>query len=204
MISIRPLLSSDCATLAEAHINHLRTPFKGRAGIQLLTIYYHAFVTQHGGTAFVAVDNGDFLGFVCAIWNRRAIRYFLMKNTLRLIFPALRYSIRSPRHVFNVLHKLISPIDTYSLTIKGYELRPLVVLPQHRGRAVADMLVRRLLLDALDRGFDHISLFTEHDNLAAQSFYKRVGFFQVQTIHTRYTDVQLFRYNLSDNDSKPK
>lgn len=61
---------------------------------------------------------------------------------------------------------------------------------------MADHLVKRLIQDAGERGYDQVFLFTEADNLPAIRFYTRFGFAPGETPDE---SARLFRYFIREN-----
>ncbi len=64
----------------------------------------------------------------------------------------------------------------YEPSTEGYELRPIVVSAEYRGRDVAPLLLKVLMRDARERGFSTIHLYTEENNIPALRFYQKSGF----------------------------
>ncbi len=176
MIEIRPLRAADCPQVASAHAACLRTPFKTSGGVHLLQFHYELLVNQQGGICYVALVDSQFAGFVCGIWNHQLINRVNRKKPIRLLFYSLQHLLSTPHHIKDNLQTLILRRSGKISYPEGYELRPIVVLPQFRGQGVADALVECLIEDARQRGYEQIFLFTEADNLAAIRFYARFGF----------------------------
>lgn len=181
MIEIRPLQAADCLQVASAHATCLRTPFKTAGGIRLLQAHYELLVNQQGGICYVALVDSRFAGFVCGIWNHQLINRVNRKKPIRLILYSLQHLLSAPQHIKENLQTLILRRSGKISYPEGYELRPIVVLPQFRGQSVADALVERLIEDARQRGYEQMFLFTEADNLAAIRFYTRFGFVLEET-----------------------
>lgn len=197
MIEIRLLELEDCLAVAEAHINYLNTPFKGNSGIKLLNIYYEVIARQKGGIGFVAIYDDNFAGFVCGIWNRGMIKKALLQKWNRLAIYGLRQSLQIPKLIPSVLRRTINPYATDFFKIDGYELRPIVILPEYRGQGIADDLTMDVLTDAKQRGFGHISLTVEGNNPAAEKFYIKFGFELERQINKAGITSKLMRYSFS-------
>jgi len=195
LVEICPLELKDCLAVAEAHANYLRTPFRGNAGIRVLKIRYEAIASQKGGIGFVALDDGKFVGFACGIWDPGAISQSIRKKWSRLILNGIKYVIRSPGMILGLIRRMMNPHTTGIIKIEGYELRPIVVLPDHRGRGIANQLTQRVLDDAKQRGYREIILFTEVDNLRAAKFYTKFGFNFERKLNMAGYVYKLFRYH---------
>ncbi len=194
MIEIRPLQISDCPEVAIAHAAYLRSPFKTWGGIHLLQTHYEAMTCQEGGICFVALVNAKFAGFVCGIWNRQIIAKINPGNPFRLAVYGLQHLLARPHLLRDHLHSFFLRYTDKITYPEGYELRPIVVLPQFRGQGVADRLVERLIQDARERDYNQIFLFTEDDNAAAIRFYLRFGFVLSETPGQ---SGKLFRYSIN-------
>lgn len=181
MLEIRPLQNSDCPAVASAHAAFLRTPFHTWGGVRLLQAHYETLARQQGGICFVARVDSQFAGFVCGIWDHQVINQLNRRKPLRLALYSLEHLLEHPTHLGENLRAYILRRAGAIQYPEGYELRPIVVLPQFRGQGVADRLVERLIQDAGKRGFDQVFLFTEADNLPAIHFYTRFGFVPVET-----------------------
>jgi ribosomal protein S18 acetylase RimI-like enzyme len=196
MLEIRPLQIQDCPAVASAHAAFLRTPFHTWGGIHLLQAHYEILTFQQGGICFVALQDSQFAGFVCGIWDHRVINQLNRRKPLRLAIYSLQHLLARPNLLQENLRSFFLRRSGAIQYPEGYELRPIVVLPQFRGQGVADQLVRRLIQDAGERGYDQVFLFTEADNLPAIRFYTRFGFAPSETPDE---SARLFRYFIREN-----
>jgi ribosomal protein S18 acetylase RimI-like enzyme len=197
-MEIRSLKTEDCLTIAKIHMKYLTTSFKGQAGLQLLNIYYEVIASQTGGIGLVAAKDSELVGFVCGIWDQGAIKKALMKKWSRLLIYGIKQSLQTPKIIQELLSRLFnSRILNSRVKARGYELRPIVVLPTCRGRNLADALTWRLLEDAKQRGYSQIFLLTDSNNHAAMRFYMRFGFELGSQINQRKDHVVLLYYSLS-------
>jgi ribosomal protein S18 acetylase RimI-like enzyme len=201
LAEIHSLELKDCLAVAEAHMNYLRTPFRGNAGIQLLKLRYEVIASQKGGIGFVAREDGKFAGYVCGVWDRGAIRKSLLKRWSSLIINGVQQVVQSPKTIPGFLRRATNPRTIGIVKIDGYELRPLVVLPSYRGRRIADQLTQRLLDDAKQRGYGQVFLVTEMDNFAAAKFYTKFGFKFEKEVNLEGAPEKLFRYYFPANDA---
>ncbi|GAB4491598.1 MAG: hypothetical protein Fur0016_23400 [Anaerolineales bacterium] len=191
MLEIRPLQISDCPAVASAHAAHLRTPFHTWGGVRLLQAHYEILTRQQGGICFVAEIDSRFAGFVCGIWDHHVINQLNRRKPLRLALYSVEHLLEQPAQLRQNLRNYFLRRSGAIHYPQGYELRPIVVLPQFRGQGVADRLVQQLIQDAEERGFDQIFLFTEADNLSAIRFYTRFGFVPAEIADET---ARMFRY----------
>jgi GNAT superfamily N-acetyltransferase len=197
MLEIRTLRSEDCISVAEAHINYLTTPFRGKAGVQLLKIYYEVIAEGMGGIGFVAFKDEQIVGFVCGIWDRPAIKRALLKRWDKLVIYGVRQSLQIPKVTPGFIRRLLNPQTTNIIRIEGYELRPMVVIPDYRGQGIADQLALRLLNDAKQRGFKQVFLVVENNNFVAEKLYTKLGFTFERQIDVAGNIMKLFSYSFS-------
>ncbi len=176
MLQILPLQNDSAVLAAHAHITYLRSPLQSAGGYGMLVAQYQAVAGQAGATGFVAWVDGQFAGFICGVWDRRALQKKLLASAPRLVWYTLQQIAAHPSYFVYRLARRFSYARQAENMYHGYELRPIVVLPEFRGQGVADCLVDRLLEDARARGFAQVYLFTEQDNHAAARFYVRYGF----------------------------
>ena len=215
MIEILPLSLEDCPAVASAHVNFLNSPLKSESGARILEYHYKSICRQDGAVGYIAKINGQFAGYVCGIWNPKALRRILVTHWPKLVFNTLQHALKDPQFMLYGIRKLLGIHNIIFNGIKNlpkvkqpvgnianlYELRPVVVLPKFRGQGIADELVKRLLEDAHARGFNHVYLLTEEDNFPAIKFYTRFGFTFEKRVHlhagTSYeTYGKLFKYYL--------
>jgi ribosomal protein S18 acetylase RimI-like enzyme len=147
---------------------------------------------QAGACGFVAIESNKIIGYVCGIWEPKVLRRELFRSQwLKLGWWIIIQAINKPSVFFNLIRRYQ---NSTSIEDEGsaYELRPIVVLPEYRRKGVAGLLLNILIEDAARRGFDRIILYTEDDNIAAQSFYIKEKFNLVTivsrngTIYHRY------------------
>ena len=144
----------------------------------------------------MAQVNSQFAGFVCGIWDHHVINELNRRKPLRLALYSLEHMLEHPSQLGENLRAYFLRRAGAIPYPEGYELRPIVVLPQFRGQGVADRLVERLIQDAGERGYDQIFLYTEADNLPAIRFYTRFGFVLRETPDE---SARMFQYFIQEN-----
>lgn len=174
MIFIQPMREEDCQTVARLHLNNLRTELRGLPGLNLLERYYRALTASRGGSGYVAKKNNQLVGFICGVWDANNVRQVLFRNNLAALFYwGLVHLLSNPR-MFRQFWKQLRGHGRFPE--EGYELRPIAVDRGARKAGVGKMLLEAILLDARQRGFTQIYLFTEEDNEEANEFYQHTGF----------------------------
>jgi ribosomal protein S18 acetylase RimI-like enzyme len=189
---IRQIKTSDSPAAARLHLQHLHSNFTGRPGYHLLRLYYQAVACQVGGCGFVVENVGHISGFICGVWDKKAIyRTLITRHFFPLCFWAASQALIQPSVILLAIKKLISKQPEFPT--KGYELRPIVVSIEARGTGAAAKLVERLFEDAAKKGFLGIHLMTEQDNIAAQKLYQKMGFKEVGCFHRLSTNYLVFK-----------
>lgn len=168
---------------AALHLKYLKTYFKGTSGKKIIECVYKVVASNSGGKGFIAIDNDNIIGFICGIWNQKAIyRKILKDNGIWLFLLVLWQSFANPKCLIYIIKLIYSIIFEKEKKIKSYELRPIVVSPDCRGKGVAVALVDVLKEDAAKRGFKNIYLYVELENIRAKKFYEKIGFRQKDRI----------------------
>lgn len=182
--SIVPLALEHCAQAANLHLKHLSTGYRGRPGVRLLEAYYAALVQSDGGCGYVAEQMGPagapngvvVVGYVCGVWEPAAVRSTLLgAQWPRLAFWTSAQVLIRPRLVVELVGRWRNAVRKPAAR-QAYELRPIVVDAAMRRRGIGAQLVDALLADASRRGFRQVHVFSEKDNVAANAFYRRIGF----------------------------
>lgn len=177
---IRPLETGDAGAVAALHQAALHTRMAGMAGRHLLACYYRALVAGVGGCGFVALEpDGRVAGFICGVWDPAAVRKNLLRMTWgRLLSWGGVHVFCHPASLADIFRRLL-PCRAQRCRLGGeaeYELRPIVVAEEYRGRGIAEHLLRQLLEDVRNRGYKSVMLKTEIDNVRANAFYVKHGF----------------------------
>ena len=176
-LNIIPLGREHRSEIARLHLDHLRGRFKGVAGQNLLERYYGTVSIGRGATGFVALKGLGVVGYVCGVWDPASVRRELVRQYwASLLVWGIFQIVTNPPMLRRFLPARLLGQKDSDETLKGYELRPIVVTPSSRGTGAAMLLVHALVADAADRGFDSIYLLTEPDNFAAKKFYIKAGF----------------------------
>lgn len=204
MIDIVPLKASHARPIAQLHMENLNTNFSGRAGFELLRLYYETIAKEAGGCGYVAMDQNEIMGFVCGIWSVRELRRnLLLSHGLLLALWGTAQFLMRPVLFLDFLARFRSSDladDSSTGNHPLYELRPIVVISRMRRSGLGRQLVKRLIDDARSRGYDAICLYTEQENETAQNFYERLGFSEVGRLNRNSGRYLLYEMNLARND----
>ncbi|MEZ4605408.1 MAG: N-acetyltransferase [Deinococcales bacterium] len=121
---------------------------------------------------------------------------------LEALFPSDRLSAKSLRHLIRKGHAdvliisfkeqpsqiLADAVLLYRKGSRSARLYSLVVDPQHRGKKLAQSLLRHLAMLALNKGCEQIRLELREDNQAALKLYEKQGYHFVERIEGYYQD----------------
>jgi len=177
MIVVVPMERSHTQQVALLHLNHLSTPFHGRAGRELLALYYATLAEGHGGCGYVAVSERQVVGYVCGVWDATQVeRQFMRRYGLQAALWGLQQILTYPRLLLRMIGRQRGVGRSPAKQDVGYELRPIVVVPDTRGTGLATQLLKVLLVDAARRGFSSVHLVAEQDDGRANAFYRKSGF----------------------------
>ena len=183
MLTIRPLEHGDAPKLASLHLTYLRSNLRGYPARKLLSLYYQYISHGNGACGYVADKDGTTVGYVCGIWDKRALRSAIIhKGWFKLLIWGLCEIAINPRLLLKAVRPLLSFRQQPRQTEWPFELRPIVVASEARGSGAAKILVDTLAQDARTQGFDVINLITEADNIIAQRFYEKMGFSRTEDI----------------------
>ena len=210
--SIVPLALAHCAQVASLHLEHLSTGFRGRPGLQLLQAYYAALVQSDGGSGFVAeqmgplgAGHGAVVGYACGLWDPTVVRSTLLRAALsaqwlRLVLWGGVHVLVRPRLVVELVGRWRTA-EKESAPRQAYELRPIVVDAAMRRNGIGFQLVDTLLADACRRGFQQVHVFAEETNVAANAFYRRIGFRCAERESRQGAALLRYEYTLPGNES---
>lgn len=174
---IAPMQPAHCRAVARLHLQHLTTPFMGKPGLELLSLYYKEVSKGQGGCGYVAVLDGEVVGYICGIWDRQTLRRNLLRRAwFWALFWSFAQELTKPKLFINFIQRLNQTMRNRVGDFEGYELRPIVVSPKARGNGVAGRLLEAIYKDANERGYETIQLFAEPENARANSFYQKNRF----------------------------
>jgi ribosomal protein S18 acetylase RimI-like enzyme len=181
LISIVTLNVQYLKDVAFLHQQYLPTLFSGKAGLQLLKVYYSCIVHAGGACGYVAIEEGLVVGYICGVWNHKLVRKHLLSRHLpQLVVWGIMLVLRNPHSIHEIALRFLgtAPFLTgnrVGLPHSGYELRPIVVKQAYQGTGLASQLISHLIRDALGRGFDGMFLYAEASNSRANAFYEKLG-----------------------------
>jgi ribosomal protein S18 acetylase RimI-like enzyme len=202
MIVVIPMNRSHTKQVALMHLNHLQTQFHGRAGRELLALYYRSLAEGDGACGYVAVLDNQVIGYVCGVWDAAQVKHQLMRRYgVQVAVWGLVQILTYPQLLLRMIRRSRSVGALAARDDLGYELRPMVVAPAERGNGLAAQLLKMLLVDAARRGYTFIHLVTEEDNGPANAFYRKNGFEFVSQMVVEGIGKNCYRRTTEDSSS---
>lgn len=190
------LSESYIVPVVQLHLNNLRSPFKGKPGIEILKLYYNALIRSDGGSGFVALKDTSVIGYICGIWDPNLVmKRLLTRSWYKLLYWGIYSCIVDPKLLYHFILRLMPRKKFHhKKTEKEYELRPIVVDLDQRGKGFSSLLLKALIEDAIKHGYKTIYLKTENDNLSAQRFYEKEGFKRIENINESGRSLYQYKY----------
>lgn len=162
--------------VARLHAACINQGFLPTLGLPFLALLYQAMEEASGSVLLVEEVDGRIVGFVSGALGMGAIYRQMLRHPIRLT-TALLPSLIRPRRLLRMLEIVRYGRDTRAEhgASPVAELLSIAVLPDVRGRGVAERLYRALVMHFRERGIDAFKI-TVGDALApAHRFYERMG-----------------------------
>lgn len=174
---IRQANQNEASRLALLHQDNIETGFLSQLGRPFLELLYRELIRSDKAVCLVAEDKGLIIGYVCGCENTRSFyRDFLRRKFLsagaKLFFKALKPA--TARGVFEHLRGARQAEAPGSLPTP--ELISLAVARQFRGAGIGGYLVAALASELDRRAIAEFKVVVGSSLLAANAFYKKMGF----------------------------
>jgi hypothetical protein len=187
---IRPIGYNQIQDVVTLHLNFLETNFINNiSSSNLLRYYYNSLINLKENIAHYSMVDDNIVGYICFVRSLRNI-YLKMIKEYNVLF-AINYVANMPTQpkIFyrDVINRLLTlgknirqrtSIENHDLDKNKkeiYELRPIVVVPMHRGSGLAHLLIERAEQDLLNKGENRYFLRVYRTNQRAINFYRKVG-----------------------------
>jgi ribosomal protein S18 acetylase RimI-like enzyme len=162
--------------VARLHIFGIPSGFISSLGQDFVAGLYEAIVEDQNSFGFVAVKDGEVLGFTAFSTNLSMLyKYVIFKKGFKFAF-LLAGNMLSWRNIKKVWSNLFYPEKMKKHELPDAELLSIVVAPQGRGKGIAKQLVDAGFKECRKRGIDKIKVLVAADNQAANELYKKCGF----------------------------
>lgn len=175
MITYRLATLADIPSIAKVHLMCFPDSMWAFLGEALIRAFYSEYV-QEQNIFVVAEEDHSLIGF-CMGYERptKARERFMQKNKKALIRRVLIGLLSCNKLVYSkCLDNFLPKSKGYEATQKG-DLLSICVLPEFRGKGVADALVQHFEELLRNRNITAYTLSVYTDNIRAISFYKRQG-----------------------------
>ncbi|AVA36761.1 GNAT family N-acetyltransferase [Cupriavidus metallidurans] len=171
--------ADDLSQVVEVHLAAFPGFFLSSLGRPFLTVMYRAFLSQPGSVFVIAEDGGRLQGFAVGSLKRSegdrslALRYF--PSFVAALVPAvLRNPIKVTRRICG---QLFSGRGQPEFPDNSAVLRSIGILPEEKGKGLANDLLGDFEKQALVKGAEAVVLTTDADsNDRAIGFYKKNGY----------------------------
>lgn len=182
---ICPMTTSHTDMVVGIHLRSFRNFFLSFLGPRFLRLYYEGIMKYPDGAGYVYVEEEHIVGFVCGVLNpSRFYRYLLRTSWWRFALAALGAAVRRPSIIPRLFRALLYPRQA-SGQMSSATLTSIAVDPAMQGEGIGTKLVAAFLEDMRARGVETVNLTTDrHNNDAANSFYRRLGFHCARTFVT--------------------
>lgn len=186
-VAIRVLDINDCFSVARIHTLAFPESSLTRLGIEAVRRYYaQQMVETNDCLAMGAFQEDGMAGFIYAGIFHGVLNDFLYKNRLFLtgrvlahpwlVFdPMFRDALRLALQKLKKRHAAVQPQKDPGVKARPFVVLSIAVDPRVQKSGIGQMLMRYAEKEALDRGFQWMSLTVNQDNCAAIRFYEKNG-----------------------------
>lgn len=188
---IRPLEMADISAVVDIHLSCFPDSNATKFGRQFLLTYHAGYCGPSRAVAYVYAIEGRIVGFIVGGVNIRALTREMigrskMAFTLSVVRNLTTHPVRTAAKVWQIVKSFLLPKkDTfYSDDTAG--LASFAVLPEFRGRGIAQELIRAFLTELCRRGIHACRVGVKADNMIARRVYEKMGFAQVNDEGTIY------------------
>jgi len=191
-MTITPLKGEHVRAVAALHVRELTGLLRALGG-PAARAFYSGCVESPNMIGFVALDRGEVRGFVCGSMLPRALKLEAVAQkpiafTVGVAWGVLRRPAALP-YVWQLLRGSAGTHDA-----GAPELTYLAVAPEARRGGIGKDLVNAFTAALRAKGARTCELSVEHENVAADAFYRRLGFKSVGNYHEFGVDHR--RYSL--------
>lgn len=176
MFEIVEMHRTHIPAVAHLHAQALAGDFLPSLGTGFLQVFYRAALQQQVAFGFVALDQGQPVGFVLgSAQTDRLFRRVLMTSALALGVAALPALMRQPALLGNLLETFFYP-QREAVCTEPAELVVIAVAAGSRGQGIGEALVGALNQSYVQSGLLAYKVTVLQTNTGANRFYQRQGF----------------------------
>ena len=183
--------------VAQLHIMGIKEGFFGSLGNKVVCCLYRAIIESDRAFGFVAIKDGQVLGFVSCVENLRDVyKHIIKKDFCKLAWAMLPKMLRW-YNIKNTIVTLLYPSKTTEDSPSA-EILSIVVDKQVRRMGVGKKLMERSYDEFCRRGIKWIKVITAEDQ-QADEFYKAVGFKLVDRSQRRGVLLNIYVMKVSND-----
>ena len=173
-IKITKLSPEHASAVAELHISHIRTGFISSLGVEFVTALYEAIAESPYGYGFVAVRDGEVVGFAAfAIHLSGLYKSVISKRGFRFLFSLSR-KMMSFENIWKALETLFYPARVRNLP--AAEFLSMVISKEERRKGLAAELIKRGFAETARRGVEELKGLVGADNKLCNTLLLKCGF----------------------------
>lgn len=175
-IKIASLSPEHARAVAELHISGIRTGFISSLGVEFVTALYEAIAKSTYGYGFVALRNGEVVGFAAFATHLGGLyKSVVFKHGLRFTF-ALARKLLSAGTVKKVLETLFYPARIRNMNLPEAEFLSMVISEQARRKGLATDFIKMGFDEAAGRGIEKLKILAAVDIIPINKLYEKLGF----------------------------
>lgn len=175
-IEIVKLLPEHASDVAKLHISGIATGFISSLGTKFVTALYQTVSKSKYGFGFVAIENGEIVGFSCFTTNLdKLYKSVILKGGLKLIFT-VAWKMFSFEKIKKVLETLFYPNRIKKMNLPSAEFLSMVISEQARGKGLATRLMSCGFDECAREGIEKIKIFAAVKIKAINKMYEKCGF----------------------------
>jgi len=173
-VEIRPLSNEHIAEVTKLHIQGI-TGFISSLGEKFTQYIYQAILESDHAFGFVAICDGDIVGFVACAQNLSQVyKSIIRRHSFGLACLLLPKMFR-PTNIRDAIEVLLYPKRRASAGLPSAEMLAITLAEQSRGMGIGRKLVDLSLEEFRNRGIEKVKVLVGEE-IAANGFYEHLGF----------------------------
>lgn len=173
-VLIRPMSCSDAVAVARLHRDRITFGFLSSLGSRFLRVLYRGILASGYASCWVAVSNGEVVGFVAATTDVPKLYKAVLKKNRWQLASALLPSLASLRAWRYALETLRYPSRREQIELPPAEILSIVVGDKCAGGGIGKQLIEWAVKHLWRQGVADVKVAVAA-NLPANGFYKAMG-----------------------------
>jgi ribosomal protein S18 acetylase RimI-like enzyme len=175
-IEIVEFLPEHASDVAKLHISGITTGFISSLGANFVTALYQTISKSKYAFGFVAIENGEIVGFSCFTTNlNKFYKSVILKGGLKLMF-IVAWKMFSFERIKKILETLFYPNRIKKMNLPSAEFLSMVVCEQARGKRLATRLMCSGFEECARQGIEKIKIFALVEIIGINKMYEKYGF----------------------------